>query len=351
MNKKSVIIPNPIYDVSFRYLMADDESAKLIISTLLGKNIIHLSRKNYSIPYIKQRMEKDSEAGVKMMHLDFSATIQTDDGEQAVIIEMQKSEWTGGDVFRFKRYIQENFSQKRTSQVIDKETGEISIHHEPIILIPIFILDFCIEKEINDPIIKTNRKNIGFFTEKELKESNFFIDNLSYNMITVQIPNINKIPKSMYEPIPQKAKIYHLLEIFNQKNVVNGDKRTLQLEEYDMSFERIVKRLLSAREEYPELAIEMDEEDNYLNDIKFATIQASNARFDAKELRKKNAELIQEKTKAEQEKTKAEQEKTKAEQEKIKAEQEKTEQQNRAEKAEQEIAKLKAELYSLKNKL
>ena len=106
-------------------------------------------------------------------------------------------------------------------------------------------------------------------------------------------------------------------------------KGTLQLEEYDMSFERIVKRLLSAREEYPELAIEMDEEDNYLNDIKFATIQASNARFDAKELRKKNAELIQEKTKAEQEKTKAEQEKTKAEQEK-------TEQQNRAERAEQE---------------
>ena len=135
----------------------------------------------------------------------------------------------------------------------------------------------------------------------------------------------------------KKQRIYHLLEIFNQKNVVNGDKRTLQLEEYDMSFERIVKRLLSAREEYPELAIEMDEEDNYLNDIKFATIQASNARFDAKELRKKNAELIQEKTKAEQEK--------------IKAEQEKTEQQNRAEKAEQEIAKLKAELYSLKNKL
>ena len=28
MNKKSVIIPNPIYDVSFRYLMADNESAK-----------------------------------------------------------------------------------------------------------------------------------------------------------------------------------------------------------------------------------------------------------------------------------------------------------------------------------
>ena len=346
MNKKPIIIPNPIYDVSFRYLMADDESAKIIISTLLGKNIIHLSRKNYPIPYIKQRTEKDIEARVKMMHLDFSATIQTDDGEQAVIIEMQKSEWTGGDVFRFKRYIQENFSQKRTSQVINKETAEFSFHHEPIILIPIFILDFCIEKEINDPIIKTNRKSIGFFTEKELKEYSFFIDNLSYNMITVQIPNINKIPKSMYAANPEKERIYHLLEIFNQKNVVNGDKRTLQLEEYDMYFERIVDRLIFAREEYPELAAAMDDEENYLNDFKFAIIEASNARFDLEELRKKNAELIQEKTKAEQEKT---EQQNRAE---------KTEQQNRAEraeqekiKAEQEIAKLKAELYSLKNKL
>ena len=96
MNHRSVIIPNPIYDVSFRYLMEDDESAKLIISTLLGKNILRLSRNNHSVPYIKQRMEKDSEAGVKMMHLDFSATIQTDEGEQSVIIEMQKSEWIGG---------------------------------------------------------------------------------------------------------------------------------------------------------------------------------------------------------------------------------------------------------------
>ncbi|MDI9356993.1 MAG: hypothetical protein QM536_08240, partial [Chitinophagaceae bacterium] len=315
MNKKSVIIPNPIYDVSFRYLMADNESAKLIISTLLGKNIIQLTRKNHSLPYIKHRMEKDSEAGVKMMHLDFSATIQTDDGEQAVIIEMQKSEWTGGDVFRFKRYIQENFSQKKTSQVIDTETGEVSFIYEPIILIPIFILDFCIEKEIHDPIIRTNRKNIGFFTEKELKESNFFIDNLSYNMVTVQIPNINKIPKSMYAANPQKEMVYHLLEIFNQKNILNGDKRSLQLDEYDVFFERVVKRLLSAREEYPELAIEMEEEENYLNDIKIATIQASNARFEAKELRKNLAQ---------------------AEQEKAKAEQEKTEQQNRAERAEQE---------------
>ncbi|MDI9356401.1 MAG: hypothetical protein QM536_05175 [Chitinophagaceae bacterium] len=230
----------------------------------------------------------------------------------------------------FQEIYPRKLQPKKTSQVIDKKTGKLSFSYEPIILIPIFILDFCIEKEIHDPIIKTNRKNVGFFTEKELKESNFFIDNLSYNMVTVQIPNINKIPKSMYERNPEKEKIYHLLEIFNQKNIVNGDKRSLKLEKYDISFERIVNRLISAREEYPELAIAMDEEDNYLNDFKLVTIQASNARYDAEQLKKNIAQI----------------------------EKEKREQQNRAErseqekiKAEQEIVKLKTELEAFKNKL
>ena len=134
----------------------------------------------------------------------------------------------------------------------------------------------------------------------------------------------------MYERNPEKEKIYHLLEIFNQKNIVNGDKRSLKLEKYDISFERIVNRLISAREEYPELAIAMDEEDNYLNDFKLVTIQASNARYDAEQLKKNIAQI----------------------------EKEKTEQQNRAErseqekiKAEQEIVKLKTELEAFKNKL
>ena len=37
------IIPNPIYDVVFKYLMEDFQSAKIILSTLLGKEIIELA--------------------------------------------------------------------------------------------------------------------------------------------------------------------------------------------------------------------------------------------------------------------------------------------------------------------
>ena len=37
-----IVIPNPIYDVVFRYLMADLESAKIVLSTLINEKIIKL---------------------------------------------------------------------------------------------------------------------------------------------------------------------------------------------------------------------------------------------------------------------------------------------------------------------
>jgi hypothetical protein len=34
-----IVIPNPLYDVVFRYLMEDIESAKIVLSMLIGQNI------------------------------------------------------------------------------------------------------------------------------------------------------------------------------------------------------------------------------------------------------------------------------------------------------------------------
>ena len=42
MENDYMVIPNPIYDVVFKYLMEDLESAKIILATLIGENIINL---------------------------------------------------------------------------------------------------------------------------------------------------------------------------------------------------------------------------------------------------------------------------------------------------------------------
>lgn len=38
-----IIIPNPIYDVVFRYLMEDPESAMIVLSTLIDEKISTLN--------------------------------------------------------------------------------------------------------------------------------------------------------------------------------------------------------------------------------------------------------------------------------------------------------------------
>ena len=38
-----IVIPNPIYDVVFKYLMEDNQSAKIIISTLINEKIKKLT--------------------------------------------------------------------------------------------------------------------------------------------------------------------------------------------------------------------------------------------------------------------------------------------------------------------
>ena len=37
-----IIIPNPIYDVVFMYLMEDPDSAMIVVSTLVNENIVKL---------------------------------------------------------------------------------------------------------------------------------------------------------------------------------------------------------------------------------------------------------------------------------------------------------------------
>jgi hypothetical protein len=71
------------------------------------------------------------------------------------MIELQKAS-EPNDIFRFKRYISRNFRQKQEKEITDPLTHSIKIIQKPIRLIPIFILNFRIENEINDLLIKIN---------------------------------------------------------------------------------------------------------------------------------------------------------------------------------------------------
>ena len=81
-----VLIANPIYDSVFKYMMEDDRVAKIMLSALLQKEIIHLEMRPHEYTGVTQRK-------ISMMRIDFAATIKNEDGtQQLILIELQKTD-------------------------------------------------------------------------------------------------------------------------------------------------------------------------------------------------------------------------------------------------------------------
>jgi hypothetical protein len=261
------IIPNPIYDVVFKYLMEDNESAKIVLSTLINEKIKKLTFE--PISHTEKIKDPKTEKEIKLFHLDFTAVIEKKNGkEELIMIEIQKAN-RASDIFRFKRYISANFQRKQEKEIINPRTQAVEKIHKPIRLIPVFILNFRIENEIDDLIIKTNRLKTGVFREKQLKNDNEFIDNLSFDIWVVQLPNLNKIKKSDYENDEYKTKLYSLLKLFDQEaqNKKNKHRLLLIKKIFPGFLERIINRLKSADADNPDLEEQMNAEDEYLAEL------------------------------------------------------------------------------------
>jgi hypothetical protein len=265
-----IIIPNPIYDVVFRYLMADYESAIIVLSTLINEKIKKLHLEPLTHPEKKDPINKvkdpQTDDDVRLFHLDFTATIELADGaEELIMIELQKAS-EPEDIFRFKRYISKNFQQKHIVEVTDIQTQAIKTVERPIRLIPIFILNFRIENEVNDLLIKINRIKTGVFKTETLKKHNEFIDNLNYNMLVVQLPNLHNIREEEYLQDEYKRKLYALLKLFDQKEQVKNNEHRLRLIRKMLPgfLDRVIARLQAADSENPDLEENMFIEDEIL---------------------------------------------------------------------------------------
>jgi hypothetical protein len=302
-----IIIPNPIYDVVFRYLMEDPESATIVLSTLINEKITslqlepqtHAQKNEIETKISDPKSKKD----VQLFHLDFTATVELPDGsEELIMIELQKAS-EPDDIFRFKRYISKNFQKKHEKEIIHPVSHTVEKILKPIRLIPIFILNFRIENEINDLLIRTNRIKTGVFKNKTLQKTNEFIDNLSYDILVVQLPNLHNITESEYENDEYKKKLYALLKIFDQKSKVKDNEHRLRLirKFFPGFLERVIKRLQAADINNPVMEKQMFAEDEYLK----ALIKRDNQITWLEEGIEKRDKTIEEKEKAIEEKDKA----------------------------------------------
>jgi len=318
-----LIIPNPIYDVVFRYLMEDPDSAMIVISTLINEKIkkLHLesithSEKNENQAKIEIQDPKTKD-DIYLFHLDFTALIELPDGsEELIMIELQKAS-EPDDIFRFKRYISKNFQRKQEKEITDPKTQAIETINKPIRLIPIFILNFRIENEINDLLIKTDRSKLGVFKNKKLQKNNEFIDHLSYDIWVVQLPNIQNIVEEDYKEDEYKQKLFTLLKLFDQKSKVRDNEHRLRIirKFFPGFLDRVIKRIQAASINNPNLEEQMFAEDEYLKTL----IKRDNKITYLEELLDKKDKVLEDKNKTLEEKDKALNEKDKALEEKDKA--------------------------------
>jgi len=295
-NSDYFVIPNPIYDVVFKYLMEDNESAKIVLSTLINEKIKKLTFE--PISHTEKIKDPKTEKELKLFHLDFSAIIEKPDGsEELIMIEIQKAN-RASDIFRFKRYISANFQRKQEKEIINPRTQAVERIHKPIRLIPIFILNFRIENEINDLLIKTNRIKTGVFKEKQLENNNEFIDNLSFDIWVIQLPNLNKIDSSYYENDEYKTKLYALLKLFDQEaqNQKNRHWLLLMKEIFPDFLERVIKRLKAANIDNPDLEDQMNAEDEYYTDKTADISKIEKNKESKKERRRQRAAKLNELT-------------------------------------------------------
>ncbi len=222
-----MIIANPIYDAVFKYLLEDLEIARELLSTILGEEIIDISIK-------PQETSSESLAySLTVFRLDFKAVIKTDTGEEKkILIELQKAKHLF-DVMRFRRYLGENYRQDdQTTKTIDGEVEKTAL---PILTI--YFLGFKLAN-VTAPILKVNRVYQNAVTGEILEVKEAFVEQLTHDSYTIQIPRLK---------IVMQSKLEKVLQVFSQEfRTEDIHKLNFQGDTSEPLVKKVVDKLLRA---------------------------------------------------------------------------------------------------------
>ena len=283
-----MLIANPIYDAVFKYLMQDKKSAKILLQAILELPILDLELSSQEFASEIQHFS--------IFRVDFKARIKTHDNqEKLILIELQKIKFSNDDIFRFRKYLGEQYVSKNN---IDEQG-------KPLPIVTIYILGHYLEEYHDYPIIRVKRQILEHGTNKVLESGKSrFIESLTHDCIIIQIPSLkNKQNKT--------DELERLMDIFDlaRRHQIEYDERGLSEEYFPL-----LRRLTKAIEE-EKVKGTMDVEDEIIETFKQKETEIEKALEIAAQERKRAEE---ERIRAEEEKKRAEEERKRAEQERIK---------------------------------
>ena len=272
-----ILIPNPLYDVVFRYLMDDQRVAKLVLTAILGEKVSELEFQS------TEQSLKLAQAQITVTRMDFRARIEQPGGVgKVVLIELQKAKLYQ-QIGRFRRYLGQQY--QRNPQAEPVAAGRPS----PLPIYPIYILGEPYS-ENGIPVVRVRRASYDASTGEKIEERHPFIEALTHDAIIIQ---------TRYITGKRRTELERFLSIFDQSYISDekGHKLSLVEETFPDAYRLVVRRLQQALAD-PELEAEMDLEDEVLV-----------------EFQKKDQEILAIRELAEQERREKEQERQEKEQE------------------------------------
>jgi len=270
-------IANPIYDVVFKYLMEDNAIARLIISTIIKQNVV-------SLEFRPQESTLELDIGsITVYRLDFSAKIETRQGQKIVLIEIQKAKFPT-DIMRFRKYLGEQYKSNeniRKVKVNRKHKGKLII----------YFLGYSLD-HFKAPVIRVQRDCYDDATDEKLEGEEEFIECLSHDSYIIQVPYLSD---------EHKTEVEKMLGIFDQSKLTS-DHHILNIREaeYPIKYRPIIRRLQRAISE-PGVRKKMDVEDEITNEFKkmARTIQQQKEELmESEEALEENRAALEEKDKA-----------------------------------------------------
>jgi hypothetical protein len=241
-----VRIANPIYDVVFKYLLDDEKVARLLLSALLGKEVLELQ---FRPTEVQHEGPKPDGTQLLVLRMDFAATVRLENGDRMlVLIEVQKAR-SAWDVQRFRRYLGSNYANPE-NVYLDADGKKQSL--------PILTIYFlgqglaCVDL----PVLKINRHYLDVATGDEVSILDPFVEALTHDSIVVQINRLKN---------RRRTELERLLEVFDQGLASRSDPHLLDIleENFPERHVEVLRRLMRAGAEQ-EVRDKMDVEDDML---------------------------------------------------------------------------------------
>ena len=239
-------IANPIYDVVFKYLLDDEKVARLVLSALLGKEVLELQFRPTEVQHEAARPDGTQ---LLVLRMDFAATVRLEDGaRKLVLIEVQKAR-SAWDVQRFRRYLGSNYASPE-NVYLDPEGKQ-----QALPIVTIYFLGEGLEC-VDVPVLQINRHYLDVATGAALRISDPFVEALTHDSIVVQINRLKN---------RRRTDLERLLEVFDQGLAARSDPHLLDIleENFPEHHREVLRRLMRAGAEQ-EVRDKMDVEDEIL---------------------------------------------------------------------------------------